>query len=183
MAGGEEVFHLFGRARMADAESPEHESACEILMAVHQQAEFAAELVHHYLNLLGFVATPDKPSIFPRWFLFDLGTALQIAYWELAGLIPHIPEALPRSLDLIKSIFAVSEDPEAFVARAPDQVLSVRVLVIHLRYFAFRPLPFKAALIMDTTTEADFVDALATLLWRTRNQPVGNRLVEHPEHS
>jgi hypothetical protein len=152
----------------------ERNSVSECLVAICRQAEFAATLVNGYLNALGYTASPSQPMALPRWFLLDLGSALQIAWWERSGVLGHIPESLPDSMNLLHQIFAVSENPRAFVEREPDQQLSVRVMTIHLRYFAFHSLPFKAAVILDQAKERDIVDALAIFLWKTRNQNDSN---------
>jgi hypothetical protein len=143
--------------------------ARETIAAIIAQAEFAADLVHRYLNSLGFRSTPEQPAAWPSWFLLDLGSALMIAWWEQTGVLSHVPESVPRSIDLIKSIFAAAEDPTMFVARAADRALGVRVMTIHLRYFAYRSRPFKAAVVLDSTRPDDLIDAWARFLWRTRD--------------
>jgi hypothetical protein len=138
-----------------------------------RQAEFAATLVCQYLSRLGFQPRPERPTVLPRWFLLDLGAALQIAWWEQTGVADHIPEPLPDSVELIKEIFAVADDPRVFAEREPDQRLGVRVMATHLRYFAFRSAPFKAAVVLDKAKEDDLIDSLAEFLWNTRNRHVG----------
>lgn len=140
----------------------------ETLVAISEQAVHSAELVRRYLESLGLRSTPKSPIPFPRWFLLDLGTALQIACWELSGVAAFIPETLPSSIELIREIFEAVEDPNTFVSRGPNKELGIRVMLVHLRYFAFRPYPTRAPVVVGRPNEDNLLDALALYLWQTR---------------
>jgi hypothetical protein len=162
--------HLFGSDRMSPTHTrSEHDCVLELLTAVVQQAEFAATLVDHFLNSLGIRPTSERPTVFPHWFLLDLGAALQIVWWELNGVGSFIPEPLPAGMELVKEIFATADDPQRFLTREPNQELGILIMKIHLRYFARTPYPMRAALVLGRADDDVFIESLARYLWSTRN--------------
>jgi hypothetical protein len=147
---------------------PDTAGACELIEAIVAQANLAAHLVNHYLTSLGLKASPARPTVLPKWFLLDLGTALQIAWWKQAGVLAHLSEAFPAPRDLVADLFRAIGDPDELFSRQPDAALATRVMAAHLRHFAFARRPLQAAVVVGFPDPNVMVDALAQFLWRTR---------------
>jgi len=151
-----------------------HEASAEIVAAFLIQGNRSAKLVGTFLVENQFIQ-PNKRRRFPRWFLLDLGYALQLREWEQQNLVQHLPRPLPSSKSVIQTIVeklrASADRPRS--RTKPDQKLAHLVTTAFLLHFChFRESGFQGDFILKTADRAHLIETMAQWLWKHRQSNI-----------
>ncbi len=139
----------------------------ELIARVAEQAAGDADLVAHFLEELGLAPTPGTTRQLPGELLLDLGAAMRLLAWEVAGLElnePGLPAAGDAILQAFRAAMRRKHEPSA-----PASALGRAVLRITAERLAWvGPRDLHAEILLDVPDEDELVEAMAHFLWERR---------------
>jgi hypothetical protein len=140
----------------------------ELIESVAANAEAEADRVASFLDRVGLGPLPGGTRRLPSDFLLNLGAALRLRAWEVAGITVHREDGLPTPADAVRRVLA---DAAAGTVRAttPDPWLSradFRLSIDRLAWTGRRDLA--AEVVIEVPDEDTLVESLAQFLWKHR---------------
>jgi hypothetical protein len=138
-----------------------------IVGAVAADAARDAHRVADLLDSLGVQGTQQRPIRLSGEFLLELGAAMRIHEWEIAGFNLHLDVGLPKSEVIINNAFRHLVE-RGIIPNGGE--LPRQVLALFLSRFAWHAhRHWGAPVALDLIDEDAALDALAELVWSRRH--------------
>jgi hypothetical protein len=141
----------------------------ELVRSVANEAARDAVRAASFLDAVGLTPPPGGVLQLPANFLLNLGAAMRLLAWEVAGVVVHLEAGLPPARDAIHRVFRETVRESGY-GDCTSPWLSLAVLQLSVERFAWTALrDLRADILLDFPDEDALVEAMARFLWDRRH--------------